>query len=52
MGRIKVAMKNKAFRDLLIEYANEISDPANKKVRVIFLFYKSFNFIVNNFLLI
>ncbi|XP_047125544.1 protein kintoun isoform X1 [Hydra vulgaris] len=31
LERIKSAMNNKIFRDMLIEYANEISDPANKK---------------------
>ena len=30
-------MKKKEFRDLLVEYAKEISDPANKKVVIIYL---------------
>lgn len=31
-GRIREAMKKPEFRKLLTEYAEEISDPENKKV--------------------
>ena len=32
-SRIKEALKKPEFRKLLVEYAEEISDPENKKVR-------------------
>ena len=32
MDRLKEALKQQEFRDLLVDYANEISDPDYKKV--------------------
>lgn len=32
MVRIKEAMKNEEFMKMLVEYANELEDPENKKV--------------------
>lgn len=32
MGKIKKALKDEEFRKLFMDYANEISDPENKKV--------------------
>ena len=32
MDRLKKALKQQEFCDLLMDYANEISDPDNKKV--------------------
>ena len=32
MEKFEKAFKDKKFRELLVEYANEISDPENRKV--------------------
>ena len=34
MEKFRNAMKKKEFRDLLVDYAKEIQDPENKKVRL------------------
>ena len=34
LEKFRNAMKKKEFRDLLVDYAKEIQDPENKKVRL------------------